>query len=80
MHPETTAFGPIYLSEQGFAERYGVDRRTVQRWRITGEGPPWVRLGVRRVAYRLSDTEAWAQARTYPHRAAEIASQTREGA
>jgi predicted DNA-binding transcriptional regulator AlpA len=63
----------IYLTEAEFAGRYHLGRRTVQRWRQTSQGPPWVRLGVRRVLYRLSDCEAWAAARTYRHRADELA-------
>ncbi len=64
----------IYLSEREFTKRYHVSTRTAQRWRTTGEGgPPFVRLGRRRVVYRVSDCEAWAAARTYEHRAAEMA-------
>jgi hypothetical protein len=44
----------VYLAEQEFAARYHLGRRTVQRWRLTGDGPAWVRLGPRRVSYRLS--------------------------
>ena len=63
----------IFLTEQEFSERYNVPTRTAERWRRTGDGPPYVRLGPRRIAYRLSDCEAWAAARTYAHRAAELA-------
>jgi hypothetical protein len=55
------------------AGRYHLGWRTVQRWRQTGDRPPWVRRGARRVLYRLSDCEAWAAARTYRHRADELA-------
>jgi predicted DNA-binding transcriptional regulator AlpA len=65
-----------YLNEKSFCERYSVSRRTAQRWRVTGEGPPFVRLGIRRLVYRLADVEAWAQARTHEHRASEIAALT----
>jgi predicted DNA-binding transcriptional regulator AlpA len=63
----------IYLTEEEFAVRYRLGRRTVQRWRHSGEGPFWVRLGPRRVVYRLADCESWAASRTYAHRAAELA-------
>jgi len=66
-----------YLTESDFALRYRVSRRTAQRWRITGDGPPFVRLGPRRVGYRLTDCEAWAAAQTHQHRAAELASAKR---
>jgi predicted DNA-binding transcriptional regulator AlpA len=63
----------VYLTEREFSERYGVPARTAQRWRVSGDGPPYVRLGPRRIAYRLADCEAWAAARTFAHRAAELA-------
>jgi hypothetical protein len=63
-----------YLDEQAFCHRYCVSRRTAQRWRITGDGPPFVRVGPRRVLYRLQDCESWTAAQTHRHRAAELAS------
>lgn len=62
-----------YLSEVQFCERYGVGQRTAQRWRATGGGPPYARLGKWRIAYRVSDCERWAAGRTYLHRAGELA-------
>jgi predicted DNA-binding transcriptional regulator AlpA len=61
-----------YISEQGLHERYLIAPRTAQRWRSTGEGPRWIRLGRRRVLYRVSDVEAWLAERTYVHRADEL--------
>jgi hypothetical protein len=61
----------IYLCEAEFAERFGVSRRTLQRHRITGNGPPFTRVGPRRIIYSLAAAEAWAAARTYPHLASE---------
>jgi predicted DNA-binding transcriptional regulator AlpA len=66
-----------YLDEKEFAERYHTSQRTAQRWRSTPDGPPFVRVGPRRVIYRLADCEAWAAARTYQHRAAELASKSK---
>lgn len=62
-----------YLTEREFSKRYHVSVRTVQRWRVTGEGPRFVRLGPRRVVYRLSDCEFWAASRTHASRAEEAA-------
>jgi len=67
------ANGETYLSEAEFAARFGLGRRTLQRWRQTGEGPKWCRLGPKRILYRLNDIEAWAAARTFFHRADELA-------
>lgn len=69
MTPETKR----YLDEAATAQLLGISRRTLQRYRITGDGPAFVRLGVRRVAYAEGDVIAWAEARTYQHRAAEMA-------
>ncbi len=65
----------VYLTEDEFCRRYHIGARTAQRWRRTGEGgPSWCRLGMRRIAYRLSDCEQWAASRTFVSRAAELAS------
>jgi hypothetical protein len=68
-------FANAYLTEREFCERFKVPTRTAQRWRATGDGPPYVRRGPRRILYRLADCEAWAAGRTYRHRAEELATQ-----
>ncbi len=35
--------------------------RTLEKWRLTGGGPPFRRLG-RRIVYRLADLRAWVEA------------------
>jgi predicted DNA-binding transcriptional regulator AlpA len=62
-----------YLTEAEVSTRYKVSKRTLQRWRVTGDGPRFVRLGPRRIVYRASDIEAWTAAQTHEHRAAESA-------
>lgn len=37
-----------------------VSRRTVDRWRSVGEGPAHVRMGERRIMYRVADVLAFA--------------------
>jgi hypothetical protein len=64
--------GDAYLTERQFCGRYRVSARTAQRWRVTGDGPPFVRLGPHKIVYRLSDAEAWAAGRTFAHRADEL--------
>jgi hypothetical protein len=61
-----------YVGEDGLADRYLIPARTAQRWRASGEGPPFVRLGRRRVLYRVADVEAWLAARTFKSRADEL--------
>jgi predicted DNA-binding transcriptional regulator AlpA len=63
-----------YLTEQEFCRRYKISISAAQRWRYIGDGgPKYVRLGFRRIGYRLTDCEAWAAASTFEHRAAELA-------
>jgi hypothetical protein len=54
-----------YLDEAALYDRYLIPPRTAQRWRVNGEGPPYVRLGPRRIAYRVADVERWLTVRTY---------------
>jgi hypothetical protein len=63
----------VYLTEKEFSERYHLGMRTVQRWRTTGDGPAFARVGPRRILYRLADCEAWVAARTFRDRTAELA-------
>jgi predicted DNA-binding transcriptional regulator AlpA len=61
-----------YLDEDAVAALLSVSVRTIQRWRGTGQGPPFVRAGARRVIYNPTFVEAWVAARTFAHRADEI--------
>jgi len=70
--PPVTSFD-AYLTERQFCQRYHVSARTAQRWRVTGDGPPFVRLGPHKIVYRFSDAETWAANRTFAHRAEELA-------
>lgn len=66
----------VFLTEKDVSRMLKVCIRTVQAFRYEGGGPPFVRISERRIAYRLSDIEAWAAARTFKSRAAELAHQT----
>jgi predicted DNA-binding transcriptional regulator AlpA len=68
-----------HISEREFSARYGIPTRTLQRWRATGDGPAYTRIGPRRIAYPLAAAEAWLAARTFAHRAEEL-SKTKEAA
>jgi excisionase family DNA binding protein len=63
-----------YLSDGQACELLHVTSRTTLRWRVEGNGPPFVRAGGRRILYRRSDLETWLSARTFIHRAAEASS------
>jgi predicted DNA-binding transcriptional regulator AlpA len=61
-----------YIDENSLAERYHIPPRTAQRWRSAGGGPPFVRLGARRVVYRVADIERWLAEHTFASRAEEL--------
>ena len=46
-----------HLNQIDLAARWNISHRTLERWRWTGEGPLYVKLGGR-VVYRLEDVEA----------------------
>lgn len=41
----------------------GLTKPTLQRHRTNGTGPNFIKLGKRRIAYRLSDIKAWLDTR-----------------
>lgn len=47
------------ISERQLCELLGIGLPTIARWRAAGNGPRFVVLGVRRLAYRPSDVNAW---------------------
>lgn len=51
------------MTETELEAKLGVDIRTIQRWRLTGEGPPYVKVG-RGVRYRPEAVERWLDENT----------------
>ena len=49
-----------YLSTRQAAALLGLSPRTLERYRVTGEGPAFSKLG-RRVCYARTDIEGWAE-------------------
>lgn len=66
-HPQTR-----HLRQAELARRWGISPRTLERWRWTGDGPAFLKIGWR-VAYRLEDVEAFEaeQRRTPASRSSE---------
>lgn len=61
------------LDEAAAAVRCRMSHRTMQRWRSTGDGPPYIRVGPRLIAYRQADVEAWLRSRTFKNIDDEVA-------
>lgn len=55
-----------FIDEQQVADMLCQSVRTIQKWRVTGNGPEFYKLG-RSVRYRQSDVLAWADARRKAH-------------
>ncbi|MFT6583403.1 MAG: excisionase family DNA binding protein [Alphaproteobacteria bacterium] len=53
-----------YLTQPEAAEVLRLSERTLEKQRLEGNGPKFVKAG-RRVLYRDSDLEAWLEERTF---------------
>jgi hypothetical protein len=51
-----------FLNQARLARRWQMSPRTLERWRWTGEGPAYFKIGGR-VVYRLDDIEAFESCR-----------------
>lgn len=47
-----------HLNQVELAARWKISPRTLERWRWTGEGPAFIKIGGR-VVYRLEDVETY---------------------
>jgi predicted DNA-binding transcriptional regulator AlpA len=48
------------------ASRYvALSESTLTKMRLTGDGPPFVKVGPRAVAYRRADLDAWLESRLH---------------
>lgn len=55
-----TEIEPAFLTQAEVAVLLGVPERTLEGWRLTKSGPPWLKLG-RHVKYDRDDVLAWAR-------------------
>ncbi|MCW8088037.1 helix-turn-helix transcriptional regulator [Sabulicella glaciei] len=65
-----------HLTPELLAERLNISLRSVERWRMTGEGPRYIRAGARKILYPLAEVERWETQRMHDSRAAELARST----
>lgn len=56
-------FGPPMLTPSQLAGALGVTTKTLERWRMTGDGPPFVRVSRKVIRYRQPDVEAFLAGR-----------------
>ncbi|WP_085338673.1 helix-turn-helix transcriptional regulator [Aquidulcibacter paucihalophilus] len=53
------------LTVEDAASHLKISKHTLNRWRVTGEGPPFIKYGPRLVRYLVSALDAWALDRLY---------------
>ena len=54
-----------YLTVEQAADYLRVSKNYLDKLRVSGLGPPFVRLGRRKVLYRMSDLNEWVEERIY---------------
>ena len=62
----------ICLTQKELARRWAISHRTLERWRWTGEGPSFMKLGGR-VIYRLEDVLSFELANLHQSEAVQAA-------
>ncbi|MCU0881461.1 MAG: helix-turn-helix domain-containing protein [Hyphomonadaceae bacterium] len=53
------------LTVEDAAARLKISKHTLNRWRVTGEGPPFVKYGPRLVRYVVATLDDWARDRLF---------------
>jgi hypothetical protein len=56
---------PIYVQTEDAAARLNLAPSTLNKMRVRGDGPPFLRLSPRRVVYAIASLDAWARAREH---------------
>ena len=54
----------VLLTVEDAAVRLKISKHTLNRWRVTGEGPPFIKYGPRLVRYDQLVIDEWARKRT----------------
>lgn len=47
------------INQREVAQLLGVAERTLEKWRRTGEGPPFISISRRCIRYRIADLRDW---------------------
>jgi hypothetical protein len=66
-----------HLDQLQLARRWAMSPRTLERWRWTGGGPQYLKVG-KRVVYREGDVEAFENARLHESTSVAIVSSPME--
>jgi hypothetical protein len=72
MQPEKGGCSNVYVTLDELAQELRVTRRTLERMRERGEGPPVMRLGQRRLVVSRRAADAWLDERQAKAEAANV--------
>ncbi|WP_409046911.1 helix-turn-helix transcriptional regulator [Microbacterium sp. HA-8] len=50
---------PELFTQNDIAHAFGLSPRTLEDWRVSGNGPPYLKLSYRCVRYELAAVENW---------------------
>ena len=53
------------LTVEDAAAHLKISKHTLNRWRVTGEGPPFIKYGPHLVRYLITALDLWAQERVF---------------
>ena len=54
---------PEILTTNQAAAHLALGRSTLEKWRVAGNGPKFIKLGLRRVGYHKADLDEWVASR-----------------
>ena len=55
--------GVIQYNEAQAARLLGLSKKTLQKFRLTGEGPRYIRVSARCIRYRIVDLRVWQESK-----------------
>lgn len=53
-----------FIDDRTLSERVGISRSALQHWRLIGQGPPFIRIGKKKIIYDWEVVQAWLAANT----------------
>jgi hypothetical protein len=63
--PDTDHTAPVFLLTPQAAGRIGLAAGTLEKLRVRGGGPPFLRLSPRRIVYAIDALDSWARGREF---------------
>ncbi len=55
---------PRYLIPKQAADYLGLSPKTLEKWRHTGDGPKFVKMGAKAVRYDMAELDLWVKSRS----------------